>query len=130
MPLSFHPAPGAIVICDYSTGFQAPEMVKVRPVVVISPRRRSSQLVTVVPLSSVAPVPVEPWHVPLPIGAYPPARGPMWVKADMVAAVAMARLDRVKVKSPGGIRTYQVFQVDAECMAAIRAAVKAALGLL
>ena len=129
LPLSFHPGAGAIVICDYSTGFQPPEMVKVRPVVVISPRRRSIQLVTVVPISSVAPSPIEPWHYRLPDGAYPPARGPVWVKADMVATVALARLDRVKVKGPGGMRSYRVFQLGAADMLAIGAAVKAALAL-
>lgn len=129
MPLTFHPSPGAIVICDYSTGFQPPEMVKVRPVVVISPRRRSGQLATVVPISSVAPSPVEPWHYQLPIGAYPPARGPVWVKADMIATVALARLDRVKVKGPGGVRTYQAYQLSPADLMAIGTAVKAALGL-
>jgi hypothetical protein len=64
--------PGAIVICDFSEGFRPPEMVKIRPVVVISPRRRTAQLVTVVPLSSVAPLPVQPWHYQLPPGAYRP----------------------------------------------------------
>lgn len=117
------------MICDYSTGFRPPEMVKVRPVVVISPRRRGSQLVTVVPISSVAPLLVEPWHYLLPDGAYPPARGPMWVKADLIATVALARLDRVKVKGPGGTRGYHVFRLTAADMRAIGAAVKAALGL-
>lgn len=28
MPLTFHPDTGTIVICDYSTGFQPPEMVE------------------------------------------------------------------------------------------------------
>jgi uncharacterized protein YifN (PemK superfamily) len=129
MPLTFHPHPGAIVICDYSTGFQPPEMVKVRPVVVISPRRRNSQLVTVVPISSTPPSPIEPWHYQLPVGAYPPARGPVWVKADMIAAVALARLDRVKVKGPGGQRTYQVFSLSVADMQAVLAAVKAALAI-
>ena len=129
MALNFHPAPGTIAIRDYSTGFIAPEMVKVRPVVVLSPRRRGSQLVTVVPLSSTEPIPAEPWHVLLPPGIYPPARGPMWVKADIVATVALTRLDRVKMKGRGGVRTYQTFQIDAACLAAIRAATKAALGL-
>jgi uncharacterized protein YifN (PemK superfamily) len=36
--LKFHPEPGTILICDYSTGFKKPEMVKKRPVVTISPR--------------------------------------------------------------------------------------------
>ena len=41
-------------MCDFDTGFKAPEMVKKRPVVVISPRRRrsSAQFYTVVPLST------------------------------------------------------------------------------
>lgn len=129
MPLTFHPSRGAIVICDFSTGFRPPEMVKVRPVVVISPRRRSTQLATVVPISSVSPSPIEPWHYQLPTEAYPPARGPMWVKADMLATVALTRLDRVKVKDLGGMRTYQVYHLDVAALAAIDAAVKAALGL-
>ena len=129
MPLAFHPHPGTIVICDYSTGFQPPEMVKVRPVVVVSPRRRSSQLVTVVPISSVAPSPVEPWHYQLPPGAYPPARGPVWVKADVIATVALTRLDRVKVKGSGSQRTYQMFRLTVTDMQAVLAAVKAALAI-
>jgi uncharacterized protein YifN (PemK superfamily) len=72
---------------------------------------------------------MEPWHYRLPDGAYPPARGPVWVKADMVATVSLARLDRVKVKAPGGMRSYQVFQLGTAEMLAIGAAVKAALGL-
>ena len=50
--LKFHPEPGTILICDYSTGFRLPEMVKKRPVVTISPRlKRRDGLITVVPLS-------------------------------------------------------------------------------
>lgn len=128
MPLTFHPGPGAIVICDFSTGFRPPEMVKVRPVVVISPRRRTTQLATVVPLSSTAPVPAEPWHYRLPPGVYPPARGPIWAKCDMVATVSFDRFDRVRVKS-GGTRTYHTFQLGSADLAAILAAVRAALGL-
>jgi mRNA interferase MazF len=129
MPLTFHPGRGAIVICDYSTGFRPPEMVKVRPVVIISPRRRSSQLVTVVPISSTPPSPVEPWHYQLPPGAYPPARGTVWVKADLVATVAIARLDRVKTKGPAGQRIYQIYQLDPGVVSAIQSAVKVALAL-
>lgn len=128
MTLTFHPDRGTILICDFSTGFQPPEMVKVRPVVVISPRRRIGQLATVVPLSSSRPSPVEPWHFELPPGAYPPARGPMWAKCDMLATVALARLDRVKVGGRGG-PTYQTFQLGPQEMAAVMVGVKAALGL-
>lgn len=97
--------------------------------VVISPKRRNVDLVTVVPLSSTPPTLIQPWHHQLSPGAYPPARGPVWVKADVVATVALARLDRVKVKTPGGTRSYQTFQLQLFDMAAIYTAVKAALGL-
>ena len=128
MPLTFHPGAGAIVICDFSTGFRAPEMVKVRPVVVISPRRRRGQLATVIPLSSTEPIPAEPWHLLIAPGVYPPARGPMWAKADMVVTVALDRLDRVKVRDAQGNRAYHVYQLPAADMPALRAAVLAALG--
>jgi len=128
MALTFHPGPGAIVICDFSTGFKPPEMVKVRPVVVISPRRRMGQLATVVPLSSKEPEKSEPWHYALGAGTYPPARSQMWVKADLVATVALDRLDRIMVRV-GGQRTYQVFQLNPAELHSVRLAVKAALGL-
>ena len=129
MALAFHPPPGAIVICDFTTGFQPPEMVKVRPVVVISPRRRTGQLVTVVPLSSTPPVISEPWHHQIAPGAYPPARGPMWAKCDMVQTVALARLDRVRTRAADGRRVYLMPLLGGPEMAAILAAVKAALGI-
>ncbi len=128
MPLTFHPGAGAIVICDFSTGFRAPEMVKVRPVVVISPRRRHGQLATVIPLSSTEPVPAEPWHFVVPPGVYPPARGSMWAKADLVVTVALDRLDRVLVRDASGQRTYHVFQIGEPNMVELRRAVLAALG--
>jgi mRNA interferase MazF len=100
VPVDFHPHPGTILICDFATGFQPPEMVKVRPAIVIPPHRRTSSLVTVVPLSSTEPAPMLPGHVLLPAGAYPPARGPMWAKCDVVVTIALARLERVRTKGP------------------------------
>ena len=128
VPLTFHPSRGTIVICDFSEGFRPHEMVMIRPVVVISPRRRTSHLVTVVPLSSVPPAPPEPWHYCLPPGAYPSARGEIWAKCDVVMTVGLARLDRVKVRI-GGQRVYQAFELHESDLAAILACVKAALGL-
>jgi mRNA interferase MazF len=129
VPIAFHPRPGTILICDFSTGFQPPEMVKVRPVVVLSPRRRTSDLVTVVPLSSTPPVPRLPWHVEMPADAYPPARGPMWAKCDVVVTVALTRLDRVRTRGPQGQRLYSAPVLASATFAALQACVKAALGL-
>jgi len=128
MPITFHPNAGTILICHYGqgSGFQPPEMMKSRPVVVISPRRRSggSQVATVVPLSSVAPKKPEPWHHLLSAGAYPRARGPMWAKCDMLATVALGRLSVVLDRGQ---------RVDCRMPTAdltdIMAAVRAALGM-
>lgn len=86
-------------------------MVKIRPIVVISPRRRSNQLVTVVPISSTAPSPVDPWHYEPPVGAYPAAKGRVWVKANMIATMAVTRLDRIRVSERGGRHSYLAFHL-------------------
>lgn len=129
MPLTFHPGPGAIVICDFRTGFRPPEIVKERPVVIISPKRRRERLATVVPLSNSEPAVLQPWHYLVPDGVYPPARAPMWAKADLVMTVALDRLDRVRVRDESGNRTYRIFQMTDAQLAAVRDAVLAALGL-
>ncbi|PGH58234.1 hypothetical protein CRT60_09895 [Azospirillum palustre] len=130
MPITFHPRRGSILICDFDTGFQPPEMIKVRPVVVVSPRRRSGPgLCTVVPLSSVEPDPIELYHHRLSPVAYPPARGPIWAKCDMAATVSFARLDRIKVKLPNGQRQYLVYTMPVDDMTAIDSCLRIALGL-
>lgn len=91
------PFPGSIVMCDFF-GYQQPEMVKKRRVVVLSPfrpfRSASDATVIVVPLSELAPDVVLPWHHPIPFGRYPGVRG-CWAKGDLVAHVALIRLDRI-----------------------------------
>ena len=54
MAIKYPVAPGTLLLCDYALGgFKEPEMVKRRPVIVISPRlRHRDHLCTVVPLSS------------------------------------------------------------------------------
>lgn len=59
MAVNFHPGYGIILFCDF--GHQKePEMVKVRPVVVVS--RNHAKLCTVVPLSGTEPEPLQTWH--------------------------------------------------------------------
>lgn len=128
MPLLFHPDSGIILICDFRDGVP-PEMVKQRPVLVVSPRSRGHGLVTVVPMSETAPLNPQPWHVAVPPGVYPIARGPMWFKCDMLATVGLARLDRVRVGRNGSARQYQAPVVTPELLARVRRGVAAALGL-
>ena len=128
MPLQYQPKEGSIVICDFR-GNETPEMVKVRPVVILRKHKHNSQLVTVVPLSTTAPTVVENHHLQLP--AYVP--GPSatcWAKCDMVYTVSLARLDRCMVRSRhGGGRQYVVYSLTPEEFKAVKTAVVTALGL-
>lgn len=133
IPFYFYPKPGTVMICDFDTGFRPPEMVKKRPVVVISPRsRRGSPLCTVVPLSTVVPDPVEGFHHRMDPGSLPGnlATKETWAKCDMVTTVALQRLDRVRIgPDAAGKRRYVAMQVTEEDCAAIRRGVMIALGL-
>lgn len=133
MSLSFHPSQGMVLMCDFTTGFRAPEMVKLRPVIVISPRpRRKTQLCTVVPLSCTAPSPIESHHHQLHPASLP---GPLaekvtWAKCDMLMTVSLDRLDRVKIgKTTSGKRLYATHAVTAADLVSVQKAILAGLGL-
>ena len=135
MALAYYPSAGEIVLCDYSTGFISPEMVKLRPVVVVSPRlRRRADLVAVVPLNTSPPNPAEPHHCnftlqpPLPA---PYAVPQMWAKCDMLATVSLSRLDRFRDgRVPGtGARRYRTGHVSPAQLVEIRKAILHGLGL-
>jgi mRNA interferase MazF len=101
VPLKFHPEPGTILICDFS-GFIKPEMIKRRPVIVISPRlKRRKDLLTIVPLSTTPPDPIEDYHCKLTLNS--PLPKPydsldMWVKADMIYNVSFHRVDLLRTE--------------------------------
>jgi len=134
MPLRYHPKPGTFLICDYS-GHVVPEMVKKRPVVVISPRfRRREGLCTVVPLSCTPPDPVMPYHVPLDLerplgGRWCETR--LWAKCDMVTVASFNRLDLIRIgKTSEGRRIYNRDALGDEQLRKVREAVARSIGLL
>jgi len=135
MALTYHPQLGEIVLCDYSTGFSPPEMVKRRPVVIVSPRLRNRHdLVTVIPLSTTSPSPIEAHHCPITLtNPLPkPFDSPqMWAKCDMIATVSLSRLDRFRAGrvAQGYGRRFVTGQVDRAQLAEIRKAALHALGL-
>jgi uncharacterized protein YifN (PemK superfamily) len=92
MPLLYQPKAGSVVMCDFA-GFVVPEMIKVRPVVILARSPSNSRLVTVIPLSTTAPT----YHHELSATPLPgKGRPTCWAKCDMVATVSLARLDRYK----------------------------------
>lgn len=125
MTIFAHPRPGTVLICDFQ-GFREPEMVKARPVVIVSPHYiRRTGLYAVVPLSSTPPDPICPYHYKFAESRVPGMPDAIWAKCDMVVSVAESRLDRVKV-SRGN---YQHGNIAPEELAAIKACIKYALGL-
>lgn len=112
-------------MCDFH-GNVVPEMVKRRPVVVLARNRRNRKLVTIVPLSTTRPEPLEAQHHQLSQNPLPGAQGVVcWAKCDMIATVSLGRLDRCKA----GRGQYVVPTLPAEDLKAIRSAVAIALGV-
>jgi uncharacterized protein YifN (PemK superfamily) len=99
--LPFHPSPGDILVCDYTTGFRPPEMVKRRLCVVISPKlKRRTDLASVVPISATCPEQTELWHHRIELVSQSWGDGPRWIACDMVATVAYDRLSRPHFRHP------------------------------
>jgi mRNA interferase MazF len=134
MPIREHPVVGTILLCDFNSGFREPEMVKKRPVVVISPKIGSRRgICTVVALSSTAPVPVMSYHCQIdiiPTLPSPLSSTGIWVKGDMINAVGFHRLDLIKTgKDFRGKRQYHYQPVSAQDLKQIRECVLMGLGL-
>ena len=134
MAIREHPKIGTILMCDFDTGFVPPEKVKRRPVVVVSPKIAARPgLCTVVPLSTTPPDPVQQFHCQIDLPDQLPAwldRAGVWVKADMMAAVALSRLDFIRLpKGRQGKREYCFATVSNENLRRIRSSILAGLGL-
>ena len=134
MPIKEHPPTGTILICDFETDFKLPEMVKIRPVVVISPKISGRYgLCTVVALSTTAPNPRMTFHAEISIlPTLPPPwnAGKMWVKGDMIYAIGFHRLDFVRNgKDVNGKRIYRFATLDNEQIKMVRTLVLRSIGL-
>lgn len=99
MALKFFPRARQLFVCDLS-GFNPPEMTKIRPVVVISPRLPyRSQIATVVPISLTEPLHNLPFVVRLSKNYHPLEADdlPCWAKCDMVLNLSLERLSGFKI---------------------------------
>lgn len=129
MPLTFYPTPGLVLMCDFTTGFREPEMVKKRPVVVVSAKfqqtSHQNSLCTVVPISTVVPRTVDRWHHRLAEASVPPplrkAGEESWAKCDMVVSVAFNRLDKIRTGRVDGKRQFAEHSVTPEDLRGIQA---------
>lgn len=130
--IQFNPRKGTILRCDFSTGFQPPEMVKKRPVIVITPRQQGgSPLCTVVPLSTKEPSPVLSFHHKMEPHSLPETyrHQDCWAKCDMIYTVSYARLDRFRIRDANGQRRWVQGRATRSDIEAIEKAVLNGLGL-
>lgn len=96
MALKFQPRERCVLMCDFR-GYEEPEIIKKRPVVVIARHKHNSKLVTVVPISSTQPLVITPYHYAFPKNPLPDKPHiACWAKCDLLATVSIARLDRYK----------------------------------
>lgn len=134
MPIAEHPPLGTLLICDFRAGFKVPEMVKRRPVIVISPKIATrAKLCTVVALSTTDPVPKMPYHSKLriqPLLPEPWDNEFMWIKADMVYSVGFHRLDLLrKGKRADGKRNYIIRCLTGDQIKEVRRCLLRSIGL-
>ncbi len=112
---NFHPKQGHYLICNFDHGFVPPEIVKPRPVIVISKSDSHGphkNLCTVVALSTTPPHPRLPWHWKLSFNPNPNRSDtPVCVKGDMIYTVSYYRLDKPHIRTHRLGRTYQNIRI-------------------
>ena len=131
MALPYHPHQGEILICDFDDAALGVEMVKRRPVIVVSRHEtHNRRLCAVVPISTTAPFPVHSWHhqiAHVKIVGWEP-NGVQWAKCDMLATVSFERLNKPYKRTRSG-RNYVTHKLDPADLAAVLAGIRAFLGL-
>jgi uncharacterized protein YifN (PemK superfamily) len=138
MAINGSPRNGAILMCDFAPHelelISDGNMVKTRPVVVVSPQhQRGGRLIHVVPISMTAPKEAKPWHVEIPLHCLPaPAQrkpGLRWAKCDMVVTVGYSRLNRYEGPKKAGQTIYYDGNIDLETMVALKKALASVFGI-
>ena len=126
-PIQFFPRMGQVFVGDFSD-LNAPEINKVRPVIVVSPRLPlRSELVAVVPISLTEPKHQLPFCFRLSRNYHPlePDGLPCWAKGDIVMTVSTRRLNGFKI----GRRKWEIPNLSAADLEGVRKAVQCGLGL-
>ncbi len=135
MAINYPVSPGTIVLCNYDTGFSPPEMVKRRPVVVVSPRLKGRDgLCTVVPLSTTPPKVVVPYVCKIVLETPLSEKFSelvLWAKADMLSTVGYCRLDlfRTDRDRVERRRRYYMVKISEDELQSVRDSILYALGI-
>jgi mRNA interferase MazF len=130
MPIEHHPKPGQVFDCDFR-GNIYPEIVKKRPVVILTPKyAQRADLVAVVPLSTTAPDKICEFHCVLEKNPVPGEDEAMkiWVKGDLVQTVTFTRLSGYWLEKVHDKRKYLTVRVSDADMMKIKKCVLHGLG--
>lgn len=129
MAIEYHPKPGQVLTCDFQ-GNIWPEIIKRRPVVILTPKyAQRADLVAVVPLSTTAPERICDFHCVLEGNPIPDGKtGKIWVKGDLVQTVTFSRLNGIWQGHQYGKRNYLKLFVSEADMLKIRKCVLYGLG--
>lgn len=122
MAIQYAPQNGSILLCDYDG--MVPEMIKRRPVVVVS--SVAPHLCMVVPLSTTPPTRSFPWVIKIVLEEPLPAPYldmTCWVKCDMVSSVSFDRLNLFHAGKDNGKRIYLSRSVSNATLTAIRSGI-------
>jgi mRNA interferase MazF len=132
MTIAYHPKRGSILICDFS-GLNAPEMIKRRPVIVISPQIKERKgLCTIVALSTTMPNPIKDYHYELHMNPVLPAPYDSqvhWVKGDMIYTFSYTRFDLPYRRDSTGKREYLNVLININDMEKVEQCILLALGI-
>lgn len=134
MPLSYYPPYGEVVQCDFK-GMIMPEVVKLRPVVVVGPRlKNGGDLVRIVPLSTSQRPNPHPWQVKVTLLKQLPEPFDSleaYALCNHVFTAARSRLDRFKMPRPryGGRPQRIVSGISKDDLCLVRAGILTATKL-
>ena len=132
MSIIYSPKKGQILMCDFTSGFAVPEMVKERPVVVFKSSSRN-KLVTVIPLSTKKPELVQAFHMLMPVRELPNTRMfknvDNWLKGDMIYTVGWHRLKLIQLGRKNGKRTYFLNSLTLKTLTEVEKSVINGIGL-
>lgn len=134
MGLKYPPAQGSLVMAHFDEAFKEPEMVKTRLAIVLSPPIEARfGLCTIVPLSTLAPEVVMPYHAKIVIPFQLPERWgnrERWIKGDMIYAAGFHRLDLLRLgKDRTGRRIYQTRALPSGMLRIVQGCVLHGLGM-
>jgi mRNA interferase MazF len=123
-------------MCEFPLCFEPPEMVKERPVIVISPRIKGREtMAALIPLSTTAPDEALAFHCKIPARYLPaPLQSKVefcWAKCDMLYTLSFSRLHLVRGKRDPRTkqRTYHTGGLDLAHIQLVRRCMSAALGI-